>query len=312
MSESNRVALRYIPEVTYGTTPTNGVWQALRFEGESFTATPDVTVSNEIRSDRHISDQLQTGLTVGGGFNFELSPNSYDDLIESALAGTWTADVLKVGTVDSSYSIEKEFEDITAASTYTGISFTGMRVGQMSLSLAYGAIATGTFTFAGNGSDTPTASLVGTGSVTAATSTPILNASSDVNSVKINGATTDICITSMVLDINNNLRPITCIGSVAPTNQSKGSAGVTGTVELYLDSNSFVMYKNVLTQTEISLEYTITDGTNSYKFFLPKVKLSGDAPMSSGKDQDVMLSFSYTALYDATEDTSLVITRVDA
>ena len=307
MSESNRVALRYIPEVTYGTTPVDGVWQALRFEGESLTATPDVVVSNEIRSDRHISDQLQTGLTVGGGFNFELSPNTFDSLIESALCGAWTANVLKVGVVDSSYTLEKEFEDVNKF-----ITFTGMRVGQMSLSLAYGAIATGTFTFAGNGSDTPVASLVGLGSTTAATTTPILNASSDVNSVKIDGVATDICITSMTLDVNNNLRPITCIGSVAPTNQTKGSASVTGAVEMYLDANSFVMYSNVLTQTEVSLEFTITDGTDSYTFFLPKVKLSGDAPMAGSKDSDVLMSFNYTALYDATEDTSLVITRVDA
>lgn len=232
MSESNRVALRYIPEVTYGTTPTDGVWQALRFNGESLTATPDVVVSEEIRSDRHISDQLQTGLTVGGGFNFELSANSFDDFIEAALCGAWTADVLKVGTTDYQFSIEKEFEDISKF-----IGFKGMRVGQMSLSLAYGAIATGTFTFAGNGSTTPTVSDVGLGSTTPATSTPILNGSSDVSSVKINGVTTDICISSLTLDVNNNLRPINCIGSVAPTNQAKGSASVTGSVEVYLDAN---------------------------------------------------------------------------
>lgn len=303
MAESNQVTLRYIPEVTYGTTPVDGTWQAIRYTSESLSGTPNTVTSSEIRSDRQVADQIKVGLEVSGGIDFELSATSYDDFIEAAMCGTWTTDVVTVGTTDRSFSLEKEFGDISRF-----VQLSGMRVGGMSLSLAYGSIITGSFTFAGNGVTTATTSLVGLGSTTAATTTGVLNASSDVGTVSIDGVATNICINSLNLNLDNGLRAIECIGSDAPKDQRKGTSNITGSVEMYLDTDSFLLYGDVLTQTAMSLEYTVTDGTNSYTFKLPNIKLSGEAPTSTGLDSDVMVSFDFTALQDATE-TALEITR---
>lgn len=311
MSDSNAVALRYVPEVTYGTTPTDSAdWQALRWTSETFTATPETTRSAEVRTDRATSDMPKVNTTISGGFNFEFSANTYDDFWEAALGGTWAQDgvnlwdICELGTTYRSFTVEKEFTDLTKF-----ISLTGMRVGALSMSLAFGSIVSGTVTMAGNGAATAVTSLVGAGSVIPATTTEVVNASSDVGSVKIDGLETNICITSMDINVENNLRAINCIGKDAPSDQRMGTCNITGSVDMYLRADSFDLYGKALLNEEISLEYTVTDGTNSFTIFLPRVKLSGEAPQSGGLDQDVMFTANYEALIDAVEQTPIRITR---
>lgn len=310
MSESNQVRLRYIPEVTYDTTPIDGVWDTVRYTSETLSATPTTTTSAEVRADRMISDMPKVGMEVGGDVSFEFSATSFDDFIESAMCSTWQADTpavgsrqIKIGTGDSSYSIEKEYSDLGLFA-----SFSGMRVGAMSLSMAYGEILTGSFTFAGASSGTPVTSLVGAGSTNAAPTTEVMNASSDFGTVKVDDVTLDACIMSMDITLDNALRAITCLGKDSPSDQKKGTASVTGSAELYLSAGSFDLYKKALANESISLEFSVTDGTNTYVFLVPNAKLSGQTPQSGGLDQDCMVAIEFTALYEATNNSSFVIT----
>lgn len=310
MSESNQVVLRYIPEVAYKTTPVDGTWKTIRYTSESLSATPTTTESSEIRTDRMTSDMPKVGLEVGGDVSFEFSATSFDDFIESAMCSTWQVDTpvvgsrqIKIGVADSSYSIEKEYADIG-----TFVDFVGMRVGTLSLSMAYGEILTGSITFAGAGASTPASSAVGAGTTNPAPTTSVMNASSDFGTIKVDGVATNMCITSLDLTIDNALRPITCIGKDAPTDQKKGKASITGSAQIHLTVDSFELYKKALANDAIGLEWTVTDGTNTYSFLIPNAKLSGDTPPSAGLDQDVFLDVSFTGLYDDTEDSSLVIT----
>lgn len=311
MSDSNAVALRYVPEATYGVTPTDSSdWQALRWTSETFTATPETTRSAEVRTDRGISDLPKVNTTVSGGFNFELSANTYDDFFEAALGGTWAQDgvnlwdILEQGATYRSFSVEKEFTDLTKFSN-----FTGMRVGALSMSIAFGSIITGSVTMGGNGATNPVTSAVGAGSVTAATTTETITGSADVGSVKIDGVETDICITSLDLNIENNLRAINCIGKDTSSDQRVGTCNITGSVATYLSADSFDLYTTALANGDVSLEWTVTDGTNSFTVFLPKVKLSGEAPQAGGLDQDVMFTANFEALVDSVEGTPIRITR---
>ena len=94
MSESNRVEIKYVAESTYGTTPTNSTaWQALRYLSNTLTGNPRTIVSNEISSTRQVTDLILVGQEIGGDINGEFSCNTYDDLIQAAMCGTWTADV---------------------------------------------------------------------------------------------------------------------------------------------------------------------------------------------------------------------------
>lgn len=89
MGDSNRTALYYGEEVTWGTLATC-TFQELRFTGESFAYNITNITSAEIRSDRQITDLIQTGADNSGGFNFELSYDSFNELLEGALWSDWS------------------------------------------------------------------------------------------------------------------------------------------------------------------------------------------------------------------------------
>lgn len=86
---SNLVALRYVAEVTLGTTPASPALKAIRFTGESLNFNIDFTSSEEIRSDRMKPDTIQVGASADGTIEGELSYGSYDDFMEGAQFSTW-------------------------------------------------------------------------------------------------------------------------------------------------------------------------------------------------------------------------------
>lgn len=87
---SNRIAVRYIAEVTENTTPTTPALQAQRLTSESLNNTADFITSQEIRSDRMTPDTIQTSLSAGGDISGEFSYTTYDDFIEGVMFSDWS------------------------------------------------------------------------------------------------------------------------------------------------------------------------------------------------------------------------------
>jgi len=126
MSDSSRVQLRFIEEVTFGEQPPNPGAAALndmRFTGEALKQATEVTESQEIRSDRQVPDIVRTRVSSEGDVNIELSAASHDDILEGALFNTW-------GTLApvTAQSIDVETNDTFAASS--GTPFANAVVGQ--------------------------------------------------------------------------------------------------------------------------------------------------------------------------------------
>jgi hypothetical protein len=307
MSSANLVSVIAIEEATYDTTPATGTWDTARITSESLSATPQVNSSSEIRSDRMVADQFVVSTASEGSLDFEFSAGGlFDTLLEGAMYDSWTADVLTVGTEQHSYSIEKEFTDLTANHFLV---FSGMRVGGMSLGFTYGEAVTGSFTMAGASVTPASATQVVTG-VTAATTSRVMNAVSDMTSLKIAGTTFTGCIRGIQLAINNNLRPSECVGSDTPGDQIEGTAEITGSIEAYLTDTTVQWYTSqILNQTQFDIEFTLSDGTNTYTFDLPNCRISGSAPNAQGINTDVMIQADFTALYDSGSSSSLTITR---
>ncbi len=308
MSSANQVEVLYSAESVSGVQPPAiATWETLRFTSEALTGTPQTTNSNEIRSDRMISDTLKVSTNTGGDVNGEFSAKTWDDFLEAATGGTWTADVLDIGSVTRSFTILKSFLD---TSPITRIQLLGQRVNVFSLNLAWGEIMTNTITFAGSGVDSGTTDYRDPTDVTnPTTTTDVLNASSDVTSVKIDDADFTGCIQSMTLNINNNMRPQTCIGNDAPKDQVFGSCSIEGTMSFYF--SDIQLYQDILNQVAKKFEFTIADAAgNTYTFLLPKTKLTGEAPQASGIDTDVIQEVTFSALRDETTGTSIRITRV--
>ncbi len=85
MSDANRLAMRAVKETVYGTTPATPTMQELRYVSESLKPVTGTTSSNEVRSDRQVSDVIRTAFSVGGEIAGELSYGAFDIFLPGAL-----------------------------------------------------------------------------------------------------------------------------------------------------------------------------------------------------------------------------------
>lgn len=103
MSDTNRVGLRFFKS-SQRTAPIPAgpfVLKQLRYTGTPNLAfTPNTIASEEIRSDRQLSDLILVGAEAGGDTGIELSYAAFDDLIQGAMFNTYTATISKTGVVE--------------------------------------------------------------------------------------------------------------------------------------------------------------------------------------------------------------------
>lgn len=92
-ASANRTGLYRAKETVWGVVPTSPVWIETRMTGESMNDNLTTEISKELRQDRMIPDLIPVDASPGGSFNIEMSPASFDDLIESALMSTWGAEL---------------------------------------------------------------------------------------------------------------------------------------------------------------------------------------------------------------------------
>jgi len=304
MSDANRTSVRYIEEVTWGVLPATPLMTALRMTGEDLLPEVETIISEELRADRMIADTVQVSFQNSGGFNFEFSALTFDDLLEGALCESWDADVLENGVERHSYCMERAHLDIDEY-----FLFRGMMVNTFNLTLATSAIAKGNFTFFGSA-----AALVqttnATGGVTAANSNSVMNCMGNVASLKEGSpltAITGVFVQELSLTINNNLRPINEIGSDVLAYIGMGKQDLTGTLNMHFMNDA--MFDKFLAATPTALEFDLNDGTNNYNVFIPNVKFETDTIATPGQDQDVLENVAWRALYDAGTAAHIVIAK---
>lgn len=300
---SNNAVLRYIEEVTFGTTPATPALSTIRYTGESLNYNISNVTSQEIRNDRMVADLVQTSADASGDVNVEWSYGTFDDFLEAALCGTWTTNVLENGTDLRSYTIQKEFGDLTAPEF---VNFTGCRIGGVSLNFQTGSILTGSFNFMGLGAAVTETQFTGA-TFPAASTTDVMNSVSNVTNIKVDTVAFTGSFQSMTLNINNNLRPQDAIGTLGHVGIPLGTCEVTGDLEIYFEDSS--MLDRYVSGTEFSLEFTTDDGTSDYAFFLPRVKFETGEVVSGGLDQDVILSTSFRAIRDSSTGIQVRVTR---
>ncbi len=251
-----------------------------------------------------------TNATNNGWFHVASIPDSDNVVVddpgavlvdEAAVAATVSGSTLVNGVVERSFTMEKDFQDITEF-----INFVGMRAGTWSLSVTNGAISTGTFGFSGKQADAAGAT-VGTGPVVAASTNPVMNGIDNVTDIREGGVISTFCVSEISFQVENNLRMINCVGEVGPTDIGIGSFGVTGNLNVYFESRA--LYEKYLDFTTSSLSFRAIDALgNAYVFTFPAVKFTAGEVVAGGLDQDVLANMQWTAFRDST---SGVMMRVD-
>lgn len=117
---SNRVKTALVREVTIGTTPATPKWLPLRFNGGSLTAKPRTVISDEIISDRMVSDLILVGKDTDGSHEIEFSyyrslKGGLDLVLEGALAALWT----KTAEKDNDGTADSAITDVSATAITT-------------------------------------------------------------------------------------------------------------------------------------------------------------------------------------------------
>jgi len=148
MADANRSGIAYVKEVTWGTNPATQQ-RNLDFTSESLGFNVDNITSNSIRSDRQVTDLIQTGANCSGDINFELRyATEISDLMVGAL---WTTKWQGCGSpVQGTYVTTAAITVAVVATTKTW-TFTGMTrpaIGQTFVLTGSGASNDGTYTCA--------------------------------------------------------------------------------------------------------------------------------------------------------------------
>lgn len=297
----------FVVESTWGTTPSNPVFQVMRLTNGSMRTNKTTATSDEIRADRNVIDEILLGLDSQGNYDIEFSYGSYDAILESAMFGAWSTNVLKNGITPKQFTFE-ETRELGVTDSFSR--FTGCRVGTFSLNLASRQKVTGAFQVMGRAEALATA-IVSGATYTAATTTPILSASAHVADLSIFGMTVAPKLRSLTLEVNDGLRIRPVVGDLYSLEHGEGRCEVTGTMEAYFENNT--LYQKVLDHAAGALEFTIGAATGEkYTFEMPNVKVGNGEVRPAGNDEDIIVAMPFRALYNSGISATLQITRAVA
>ena len=224
------------------------------------------------------ANQVKIGLTASA---------SLDNLIAAITGGNGEGDLYGFDTVPHT-------EVTAAAGAGDTMVVTAIAVGTNGNGIA----TTETFTNAGN--IFAAASLSGgvdpVSGYAAAADGPIMNGTSNVGTLLLDGASATERFKTLTLNIANSARGKDCIGTLGNFDIGLGTIAVTGKLSAYFVNNS--LPARIQAHTSFSLDFSVQDADgNRYFFYLPVVKPSGD-PTISGINSDVMIEVDFAAILD--------------
>ena len=212
---------------------------------------------------------------------------------------------LEVGTTKKSFVIEKLFSDVSEYESYVG-----MRVGQLELNVATGAIVTGRFGFVGLGA-TPAGATVGDGSPTAAATNEVFNAIDNVQGIREGYSPVTLDLQSLSFTLNNNTRPQAALGSAQAVGIGIGRALIQGSIRAYFETRDIMESYTNFTASDFTFRLEDAAG-NAYYFDMPQLKYSQGRRVIGGIDQDIIADMQFTAYLEPTSGKSLTCSRIPA
>lgn len=297
---SNKEVLSYIKEVTFGTVPATPAFQFVRYVSGSFKAETSSTKSAEIATAREVADIIRTSVKATGSFNFELSYSNLDDMLAALLGGTWTTNVLTVGSTRQSLTIERGFTDIGQFELYKGAVPTSL-----SLNVGIGKVIDGSINFT---SLAPViSSSTASSTQVAAPTNSVMNPIDSVQLAQEGGAGAIAGIVGFTINISSPEVLFAQLANINPVDIEQGQLVASGTIDLYWQDATYLT--KYLGWTTTSLAFTL-GGTASqkYAFLFSKVKLSAAENPNPGMNQPMISKLQWQAFRDPT-NTTLKITR---
>lgn len=309
MADGALHALYLVPETEYGVTPDTPEMDKLRITGTTLGLSKNTLQSEEIRDDRQIGDTRHGSRSVAGELQGEMSYGTWDLILEALFGGDWEADTpeagtdqLKAGVKRRSFSALRHFTDMPSGQK-PYFMYTGVEVNTMSLTVAADANVTATFGVIGKdqviSADAPTGVVYNP-----VTTTKVMD--SFTGEIKEGGSTIAI-VTELTLSAENGIEPRYVVGSKTTIRPSISRFQVTGQVTAYFESTSLL--EKFIDETDSDLEFDLPDAEgNNYRVVIPRVVYTGGQPDVSG-DGPITLAMPFTANYDDTSETNIMIER---
>ena len=295
-AQGSRSGLAYCVENTFGVTPTTPQLKSIPINTHSLSLNKDAIESGEIRSDRMIKFMRHGNRQIGGTIETELRVGDFDDLLQSAFFGRFSGGILKNGIQPLYLTIEDRSEDINQYRV-----FRGCAVNTLAVSIKPNAIVTATFGIVGKSSTSSNASIDSDASIEdTSDNQPFVSFEGTLKE----GGTNQAIITGLDFQIDNGLQPTFVVGSAETPQLEYGRSNVTGTITAYYQDQTLM--NKFLNETESSLEMSLSDGTNTYNFKMPRIKYSG-AEVPVQNEQSRIITLPFTALLDDASDASIIL-----
>jgi hypothetical protein len=296
VARGSRLGTTYAMEDSWGSLATAYTAYNLRVTGVGVSLSKDSFQSNELRSDRQISDLRHGMFSASGDIPVELSHGAFDDIIESAMFNEWDSDdTIVIGQTMKSFTLQKAYTDIGEYHV-----FPGCVVNNWTVNVTPNGIITSTFSIMGETMET-------TQALTGATD-KALNAPFDSFSGYLKeGGVTNALVTGIDFTLSNNLSMLQVIGTNKAVGLVDGRANITGTLTAYFANST--MLDKFIDETESVLEFQLADASsNTMTFMFPRIKYSGgDVPVND--EGPVTINMPFQALIDSVTNTTLTITR---
>jgi Phage tail tube protein len=302
-ADSLRLAI--VREATPGVTPANAAFQLLRATSESLAYQPQTQLSNELNPARQVTDVIVTGGQSGGDIAFENSSNpGLELLLESCLAGVWTANTLTVGATLYTHTIEKRWtldaDNADASLQYELHRVVRSIVDSMVLTFPTEGPTTGAATILGGAYARDELELAGSTYVPAGKLPVIVGANISPIEFVIDGQTyVGWCVSTMTVTFRNNGRAIACLGQEGANEVVLGRFEAEVTADVYFHAEARAIMNAFLDRTEIAFSFDALDSLgNGYRFSFTRVRISNATQPTPGTNQDVVVSMTMQALVD--------------
>lgn len=297
-AQGSQLELAYVAESTYGITPVTPSTQLVEIVNVTLDQNTDRLSDPSLHPDRMTTFSRAGNGSAEGELEVVLAPDNYDVFLEAALQGTWATNVLKVGNNVRSFAFEKRFTDLSLYQVFNGVVVT-----KLSIDIGTDELVKAKFGLMGA---TATA-LTGTSIDATPTAFAVKDKFYHDGGTFKEGGSTVGYITAISWTLDNGGTANKTLGATGVRSITTPTSKVTGKVTGLFESAD--LYNKFINGTESSLEHTLVVGAESLTFkFSRVVYTKATTNLNSGGTVTVELEFE--ALKDATDASTLVVTRV--
>lgn len=297
----------HVTESTWGTTPATPSFNTLRVTNSSLRPVITKATSQEFTTDRNVRHDFLTSKKAEGRVEGELIYGKWEGFLQAAMGGTWTTNVLKTGNTFRSFSIEETFElgNLNQYHRYLGCCINAFEISADpadTIKLAFDVMAR---------EHTTATSAISGATYTAAADSRSPATTEGISGVTFGGITATPIVRSFSLRVENNLRERPVFDDARSVQFGLGMQDITGEIECYFDDRQ--IYEEIYTQSDASLSLTLGHTANE-KYTIAIHKMSwGDGALSPRtRDNDIMVTMPFRALYAPAQSTAVTITRAVA